>query len=529
MKFTNRPENSTLNTALWVSLMLVAYAWMNFDTIQYEIGRNAAQPMSWDFFVCLYFIIFAAGGVALGLLLTSANTYLLILAGCFFLTAITTNEVAVDLLKLKILDKVGAEWLLSELKSAPAAISEFRWVIIKHLAISLGLALPFILIARLAKPQIRKRMTRPALLALGSLGVYFISGLMLYHFFKPAIPIESNFMFYALDLELRPSPDIPPVDLKPVRESRQDKVVLLVDESLTYEGYTDQLSKRWSKWPSVDFGDAISLGNCSAASNSILRWGFRAQRMLEGHDPRVAPTVWGYAREAGYTTILIDGQHNGAYQNYMTRKEAALIDRYVGVERGIDTDHAIAEMLHDLMGKPGRMFIYVNKRGDHFPYANNFPKEKFPDALTNEQKYAASIAYSSQDFLDVMLNNISLTDLWVIYTSDHGERFDGVGIPHCNAIPSRQETSVPLILLTGQTELLRQAEVSASILRNRVGHEQILATLLYAMGYDLKAAENLYGTSLLSETIPQHYYNVATSPVASKGGASAVTEVRRVP
>jgi hypothetical protein len=516
-----------LDAAPWVAATLCCYGLLNFGPLRAEfaLGGRGFQGV----WLAFYLFMYSISGLTLGLLLMSLSRSLVCCVGLIFVVIGLTNRMALDLLDLKILNKETADWLLSETAVAGAAISEFLGPATRHLAISIGLLLPLICVARLARKRLRLYLWNPVPLALTSLIAYGLCGLILYHYFKPFIPVESNLVFYAADLVLQPSPDVPAADLPTVNNPQATKIVLLVDETLTYEGFRTQLQQNWAKWNSVDFGEGVSLGNCSGASNSMLRWGFRSQRMLAGEDPRLAPTVWSYARKSGYETYLIDGQRNGSYQNYMRRKEAALIDQYIGVERGMGTDKSIAELLHTLVQKPGKMFIYVNKRGNHFPYTNNYPIDQFPGAKSREQQFAASVQYSNQEFLDTMLRDVSLTDVLIIYTSDHGERFDGANAPHCNSLPAWQEVSVPLLLLTGNRSLAQQAESAALLLKDRVGHEQIFATLLYAMGYDLHRAETIYGSSLLSDSIPQHYFHVSGNPIAADPSKPAVQEFSHFP
>jgi len=512
---------------LWIAALILGYALANFDTL-----RLIYAP-SWHGFRggtrILYELLYALSGVSLGLLLVAVPRFLACGVVLLGLVVATTNAVAVDLLDLKVLNKESAEWLLSESRVAPAAIGEFSGAVLRHLASCCAFLLPFLVAVYLGRRHLLRHLWGPVPLALGALAAYGLIDLTLYHYFKPFIPVESNLAIYAADLTLRGSPDIPPLDLKPPHPPLASKVLLVVDETLTYGGYVAQLRAPWAKWPSVDYGEAASLANCSAASNSMLRWGFRAPHMLAAEDPRLVPTIWSYARGAGFATYLIDGQRNGSYQNFMRNKEAALIDHYPGVERGMDTDQAIATLLNTLLLKPGKSFIYVNKRGNHFPYANNFPRDQFPDARSREQQYAAAIRYSSRDFLETMLRGVSLADVLVLYTSDHGERFDGAGTPHCSTAPVWQEFSVPLLLLTGNQPLAQQAQAAATALRDHASHEQIFATLLAAMGYDARAAEALYGSSLLSAAIPARYFHVLVNPIASKGGGAAVREFAHFP
>lgn len=509
----------------WAAGVAAAYLLLNasaispLDSALWRSGQHLR--------VVLSLLLYALTGVGLGALLASLNRYLALLACLLMLAGITTNHLAVRLLDLKVLDQSSAEWLLSETGETGDAVRQFSTAFTMQLAVSSVVLVPLVVIARFSRRQLLTLM-RPATLAVGALLVYGLGTLSLYRYFNPYLPTESNLALYRVKVALRPDPDIAPVDLAAVQGSPLIKTVLVVDESVNYHAYVSQLKDRWKSWNPIDFGEAVSLGNCSASSNGMLRWGFRAKSMLAGADPRRGPTIWSYARAAGYQTIFIDGQRHGSFQNYMNDKEAALIDRIIGVDAGIDTDKAIATLLRKLLLEPGRMFIYINKRGDHFPYAQNLPRKPLPASATTQQLYYAGVKYSTADFFDTALQKVPLRDTLLIYTSDHGEQF-GPGSPHCNPVPTVQETSVPLLLFTADPRLSSAARAAVPVLRNRVGHEQIFSTLLAAMGYDLSAAEAESGSSLLSPSIPLVYYHVSAVPIPSKHGARTIREFRRFP
>jgi hypothetical protein len=261
----------------------------------------------------------------------------------------------------------------------------------------------------------------------------------------------------------------------------------------------------------------------------MLRWGFRANRMLAGEDPRLAPTIWSYAHGAGFETWLIDGQRNGSYQNYMRGKEAALIDHYVGVSAGMETDRSIAELLHKVLLRPGRQMLYVNKAGAHFPYQDKYPADRISGAQTLQRQHLTAVRYSSEDFLDVTLRDVPIRDVMIVYTSDHGEQFSGTGAPHCNANPAWQEFSVPLLLISGNQQIAQPAAAAADMLRNRVNHARIFPTLLNVMGYDLSRAEAEYGPSLLTGNVPEIYFRVGSNPIPGKTRESRVASFASFP
>ncbi|MBX5462581.1 MAG: sulfatase-like hydrolase/transferase [Steroidobacteraceae bacterium] len=525
---TQRPDRAAWLARLralapWIVAALGAYALLNAATIWPRIthlwGISPLRAIG-------FLVLFAVAGVSFTALLISLNRYLLIIAIPVLVAVLTTNGVARETLDLTIVNQQTAEWLLWEIGQATDAVSMFAGSFAAHLALSVLLLTPVVLVARAARQRFRANI-RDIPLLLSAAFVYASSGVVIHHYFTPYIPAESNLLLYGAEMLLQPSPDVPPADMQPGDTSPVEQIVLVIDESVTYDAYVTHLQNHYARWNGVDFGEAASLSNCSAAANSMLRWGFRAEHMLAGEDPRLAPTIWSYAHAAGFKTWLIDGQRDGSYQNFMRRKEAKLIDHLVGVDEGVYTDDAIARLLSDILAKPGKRIIYVNKRGSHFPYAQ-YPQEKFPGARTPEQHYARSVQHSSQRFLDLMLQGVSLRRTLVLYTSDHGEQF-GEGSPHCNVKPRWQESSVPLVLLTESPLVSEPARAAAAALKNRAGHGQLFATMLFAMGYDLSTAEREYGTSLLSPHVPQHYYFVSGNPIPSERQQITVTQFTHFP
>jgi glucan phosphoethanolaminetransferase (alkaline phosphatase superfamily) len=504
--------------------MVVAYALLNGSVIWHDLAKLAeARPIA----AGTYLLLYAVSGVSLGVLLMSLNRYLATAVFLLLLIIVTTNHLATYLLfHLRVIDEGIADWLLSETREAPAAVKTFLIPLAKALVISVALLAPIMVIARLARRQLWAGVRARVAVTLGSLCVYALSGIAIERGFAPELPLENNLLIYGALLLLRSTPDIPPVDLQPVAQAQVTKIVLLVDESVTYRAYITQLRDNWARWHGVDFGDSVPLGNCSASSNSMLRWGFRASQMLAGKDPRLVPTIWSYAHAAGFQTFFIDGQRNGSYQNYLNGKEAALIDQIIGVEKGYDTDQSIAAVLRSMLLKPGKMFIYINKRGSHFPYDDNYPENLALASGTAEQSYYIAVRYSTQGFLATALQDVPLNNILIIYTSDHGEQFAG-GAGHCNTVPTAAEKSVPLLLITGNSQLSQEANDAVSTLQNHAGHEQIFATLLDAMGFERHAAEALYGSSLLSSRVPQRYYHVLSMPVPSKAQPRTIVEFSR--
>ena len=190
----------------------------------------------------------------------------------------------------------------------------------------------------------------------------------------PLSVVETNLFIFGVPSLFATAPEIRPVPVSPVRAPLVEKIIVVVDESVTYRTYNELIVERVRDLPVIDYGEAASTANCSAASNALLRWGVeKPQVSRPDYDPRSNPMIWNYAKTAGFKTVLIDGQSHGEMQNYISPKEYARIDEFVPAFMEHETDVRIAAMLNERLRQPGKEFIYVVKRGAHFPYDMNYP------------------------------------------------------------------------------------------------------------------------------------------------------------
>lgn len=107
-------------------------------------------------------------------------------------------------------------------------------------------------------------------------------------------------------------------------------IIMMVDESVRADfvdltpsnNTTPKLAALAHKF--VDFGPAVSGGNCSHYSNAILR--FAANRRDLVTSIGTNPTLWQFAKKAGYRTVFIDTQagvnkNPGLLQNFMSPRK----------------------------------------------------------------------------------------------------------------------------------------------------------------------------------------------------------------
>jgi glucan phosphoethanolaminetransferase (alkaline phosphatase superfamily) len=482
---------------------LAAYVAMNHlmfgDVIHYFSARGTVVSLVYLAWMACGFVVFFA-------LVALANRWVLLFLAPFFLVSLVTNYAYIVLGK-RMLSLDVMEWMPHELAQSRNAWSEFHAEIIMATVEAVALLGIFVAI-RLAIRRHRSfsgsAFSRRSAQVLAT-GAFFLFSAAAVFFQPPNTMAETNLYVFGLPALFSTTPDLRSVSVAPARPPLVEKIILVVDESVTHAIYDKVIAPAVVHLPALDFGEAASTANCSAASNALLRWGLEKDRLTQAdYDPRTNPTIWGYARTAGFRTVLIDGQSNGAMHNYLSTKEVALIDEFVPAFSGRDTDHKIAAMLNDRLARPGREFIYVVKHGTHFPYEMNYPAGAAPDDAPRPVKYAAAVSYSSRGFFDRLARDLELSGVLLIYTSDHGQDLVDRST-HCNPNPRDAEYSVPLIVVT-RARALHELLGQDKSMHSRASHLNIFPTLLYSMGYAREWLEATYGPTLAGPPAPYITY-----------------------
>lgn len=263
----------------------------------------------------------------------------------------------------------------------------------------------------------------------------------------------------------------------------------------------------------ANFGRQAAGNNCSGYSNAILRMGAVKQRLDEiGRQP----LIWSYALQAGLVTHYLDGQQSEqTLQNFMTLAERAEINHFTQYADRPEhlIDRALAFALRKILNREGRQFVYVNKRGAHFPYASTYPRVDplFSPHMRPGDKYAQSkeklinsyknsIHWNVDEFFKTLLTDLDLSETIIIYTSDHGQHLmeKGKMATHCNTqSPYSAEGDVPFLLLTDNPDLLASYQYSALINKDKTTHFHIFPTLLNIFGFTREEIQKQYGPSLL--------------------------------
>jgi hypothetical protein len=323
---------------------------------------------------------------------------------------------------------------------------------------------------------------------------------------------------YSLGLELAEADPPPPraaVDLVPRTAGTPRHIVWLVDESVAYAEFERLIAPKLASYDPIDFGMTASLANCSAPSNLALRSGVDVRHAGPRTDLRRTPSIWGYARKAGYRTMMIDGQTNGAPQNFLLPPERALIDEVRSAAGGIDTDLRIADQLNRQLRSSARTFTYVVLRGVHFQYKDHFPAGMIPADSPEILQYRTALDYSKRRFFDRLLAGVDRSQVAVVYHSDHGQNLTPGKLPHCSAEAVPAEFHIPLLAFVPDGLRARFAAAPAT------GHSasQVFPTLLEWMGYDAAAVQQRYDNDLAGA--PLRYVRFGRDAFPLKAGDSA--------
>lgn len=356
-----------------------------------------------------------------------------------------------------------------------------------------------------------------------------------YYIKYPSYPAVVKIPLIMIDYHVNAIEEQPRVlkdNITPVSaQATNENIVWIIDESiggqyLSLNGFeketTPYLSSLQGTQVMANFGVVNSVANCSAFSNLMMRVGLSSH--TKGADADYIktrtelPTIYQYAKRAGYKTWLLDAQADeGQLQNYLTPHDMQSIDHYITLDtRTVDymRDRILLTKIVDALADDpkSKNFIVFVKDGAHWPYLWRYPHDKqvfFPGqgsiyeekTLANKDKlintYSNVVKYAVDDFLLEYLERVDLETTLTFYTSDHGQNLldEGAKTPltHCTIgfdAPVSQ-SMVPLIIFgdnVGERFPVKEDRVYSQY--------QIFPTLLNLMGYDENVVSD-YGQNLL--------------------------------
>lgn len=414
-------------------------------------------------------------------------------------------------------------WMIAEARQAGNAMGAFGGALLFAGAQTVAAVLLFAaaraMILRSGRVPVGRRFV-----ALG-IALLLLPGLLIRPLGRWPEAAERN--LYGLAWELASAAPPPPrgaVTLVPDTEGAPRHIVWLIDESVAAAPFGRVVGPMLAKVPRSDFGVAAALGHCSAPAQVALRSGVDVLRAGKDTDLRRTPSIWGYARRAGYRTMLIDGQTAGAPQNLLLAPEMALIDERRAMVGGIDTDLRIAKALNGRMKAPGKSFTLVVLRGVHFQYRDHYPTGAIAADSPVARQYDTALSWSKRGFFDALLAGVDREAVAVVYTSDHGQNLAPGALPHCSQAPVADEFRVPLIAFLPGGQAARYADAP------RAGHStsQIFPATLGWMGYDRAAVQALYDHDLDQPTARYVSFGRSVIPMG-RGGEVMVRAGRDFP
>ena len=324
------------------------------------------------------------------------------------------------------------------------------------------------------------------------------------------------------------------------QDSGIENIVVIMDESVRAD-YLDLIDPQGITTHLVDhpatvnFGIAASHANCSAASNLSFRYAARRQSFLK--DEAIRPSLWAFAKRAGYRAIYVDGQRTDEeLQNFMNAAERAELDAFVQHDDKTvakDKDILLVDKLATVLSQTGKKYVFVNKNGVHFPYENKYPdaqtiytpKMQSTQVRRNESdnyggefgsvefrnSYRNAVAWNTGEFFKRLLPKIDFSKTLLIFTSDHGQNFTKVWeqgfLTHCTWGPApAPEGTVPLAVLTQIESWRTRLQAAQQQHRNQASQWNVPSSLLLMMGYDAADVAQNYEPTLFDAELGQQAF-----------------------
>lgn len=498
-----------LQMAAALLLFAVGYAIANRFPLTHGIAYRYAAGDTDGAIVALLFMAFQAVVLVAALFIVPLRwaAALLALAGVSMLVSTGYGQIVPELV-----DGGSLTWMIAEVRQLGHAASEFGGdFLFAGLQVAAALAL-FVAARWVARRALVMPWNR--WIAAGLIALLIMPSPIYRH--SAAFPEAAERSLYGLAWDLWTAPPPPPRAAPAIARNPDAAaprhIVWVIDESVAAAPFRDLIAATLTGVPHRDFGTAAAMGNCSAPAQVALRSGVDVRRASAATDLRATPSIWGYARRAGYRTALIDGQTAGAPQNLLLPPERALIDEYRPMVGGIDTDLKIADALNARMRRGGKSFTYAVLRGVHFQYRDHYPTGTVAADAPVAVQYAAALRWSKRIFFDRLLAGIDRQAVAIVYTSDHGQNLTPGALPHCSREAVADEFRVPLLAFLPDRLAARYAAAP------RAGHSasQILPATLIWMGYDAAAVTARYDRDLMAPTARYVWFGRTVIPTGAE-------------
>lgn len=276
-------------------------------------------------------------------------------------------------------------------------------------------------------------------------------------------------------------------------------IVFIVGESLTLDhtgiaGYERQTTPKLQQMMAANelilYRNAVSIGTRTLSSVPYMLTG------LQGIDPHglvySSPTIFNYAKAAGYKTALIsaqDFQWRNVDQIFVDQdldfyRSGTDFSASVSVSEGADDmkvlEEGILPYLQTALDRKSEapMLLVAQMNGSHYPYSSHSPdyiKQFLPEDNPNGMNaYDNTVLYTDL-YLTTLVKAVRQKDpnAWIFYSSDHGQDVShnktsfnagyGSGVIH-NALMVFPPADAIDTLKANETAPVSQADIFATIL-----------------------------------------------------------------
>jgi glucan phosphoethanolaminetransferase (alkaline phosphatase superfamily) len=261
-----------------------------------------------------------------------------------------------------------------------------------------------------------------------------------------------------------------------------------------------------------NYGICTSSSTASVTSNNLILTGLVSNTKNILKAVYVQPTVFQYAKAMNYKTYFFDPQKNEIWSGIVDDYRYIDFWQYknklaVHNDPDYNIDFQVAKDVNKIINTSTGNFIYIFKRGLHFPYIDNYPrKAQVWKPVANYKKidisnpiqrseelintYDNSLKYNVDPFFRLLLQNskTSLKNTVIFYTGDHGEMFleDGKNFLHGKS--DKREATVPLCIIGNNLKIDTTF---------RASHANILPTVLDYMRFPYSLRNKNNALSLL--------------------------------
>jgi hypothetical protein len=503
-------NRNSIYAGIGFGLFCIGYLLINEQILVQSILYRVAASDHQSALIAFTAMALQASALLIGLIFLSNRLFWLvvILIGASAVTNLIFSQILNDVIDLSRFD-----WLLTESRHAQNAAGQFLMPAAIGLAktlLALGLFVACRELFRLCLRSHRRLLNaQPAhnsailLVLLPS----FAFGLGV----PGAIAAERNIYNFAYEKLTTPPPPPRRAVTMPAPDISKsvEKIIWIVDESVSYDAFARLIRPDLSGFAPIDFGKAAAMANCSAPAHVALRSGVDVLNVNAETDLRQTPSIWAYANKAGYKTILIDGQVSGPPQNMLLPPEASKIDEILPLASGMQTDLKIAKNLNDRLTSDGKEFVYAVLRGVHFQYSDHYPADLRPADDDLAQQYDTAIRYSKRDFFSTLMAGVDREKVAIVYTSDHGQNVKEGVLPHCSTVPEKAEFAIPLLAFLPPTV----AKDFPAPEKSSHSASQIFPSTLAWMGYDRSMVTNAYDNILQQPTKKFVWFGRAVIPL----------------